>query len=152
MLYTRRQLTNPAPTRFNACPNDYNRSRRAAKRLPKLFIRYDERLRVSACGALIILVNPILVWGPPATRLGFIGAPLSTALSFNVIALLTILYIAFLDPRKAWHPVTSNIFSNLGIVVRLGLAGVGQLASEWWAWELVGCESKPAEESYVDDH
>lgn len=72
---------------------------------------------------------------------GFIGAPLSTAISFNVIALLTIFYIAFLDPRKAWHPVTSNIFSNLGIVVRLGLAGVGSLVSEWWARELVSCES-----------
>ncbi|KAF4618732.1 hypothetical protein D9613_010160 [Agrocybe pediades] len=29
------------------------------------------------------------------------------------------------------------MFSNLGILVQLGLSGVGQTASEWWAWELM---------------
>lgn len=29
------------------------------------------------------------------------------------------------------------MFTNLGLLVRLGLAGIGQTASEWWAWELV---------------
>jgi hypothetical protein len=107
-------------------------------------------------------IVPVLVWGPPAIRLGFIGAPISTAISFNVIALATATYIMFFDPRKAWHPLTRSIFQNLGILVRLGAAGVGmlmyrtqnpfivsaliagsqyisgQLAAEWWGWELIG--------------
>jgi MATE family multidrug resistance protein len=32
------------------------------------------------------------------------------------------------------------MFKSLGILVQLGLAGVGQVASEWWSWELVGRE------------
>ena len=29
-------------------------------------------------------LNYLLVWGPPAVRLGFIGAPLTTSISFNL--------------------------------------------------------------------
>jgi len=29
------------------------------------------------------------------------------------------------------------MFKSLGVIVNLGLSGVGQTASEWWAWELV---------------
>ncbi|KAG8988006.1 hypothetical protein FRB90_003017 [Tulasnella sp. 427] len=48
-------------------------------------------------------------------------------------------------PREAWHPISDakalgEIFKGeaLGFLVRLGAAGVGQTASEWWSWELVG--------------
>ncbi|KZT39453.1 MATE efflux family protein [Sistotremastrum suecicum HHB10207 ss-3] len=90
-----------------------------------------------------VLMNYLLVWGPPAFRLGFIGAPISTAISFNLISILSLFFIFrnhYSDkfPRKAWHPINRRIFQNLGILVRLGLAGVGQTASEWWSWELIG--------------
>jgi MATE family multidrug resistance protein len=29
-------------------------------------------------------LNYLLVWGPPAVRIGFIGAPLTTSISFNL--------------------------------------------------------------------
>ena len=32
-----------------------------------------------------ILLNWLLVWGPPDVRLGFLGAPLATAISFNLM-------------------------------------------------------------------
>lgn len=32
-----------------------------------------------------ILLNWLLVWGPDSVRIGFIGAPVSTAISFNVM-------------------------------------------------------------------
>ncbi|KAG6903297.1 hypothetical protein DXG01_000594, partial [Tephrocybe rancida] len=38
---------------------------------------------------------------------------------------------------KAWYPFGRRSFTSLGVLVHLGLAGVGQMASEWWAWELV---------------
>ncbi|SJL03933.1 uncharacterized protein ARMOST_07290 [Armillaria ostoyae] len=84
------------------------------------------------------LLNYILVWGPEPIRLGFIGAPIATAISFNLVALLSTLYGVFFVPKTAWHPICRRSFTSLGVLVNLGLGGVGQTASEWWAWELIG--------------
>ncbi|KAG6837457.1 hypothetical protein H0H93_009000 [Arthromyces matolae] len=82
-------------------------------------------------------MNYLLVWGPPSIRLGFIGAPIATAISFNLVSLMSIIYGVFYVPKTAWHPIGKRTFTSLGVLVHLGLAGVGQTASEWWAWELV---------------
>ena len=54
--------------------------------------------------------------------------------------LASVLYGVFWTPEKAWHPFSRRSFKSLGVVFHLGLAGVGQTASEWWSWELIGCE------------
>ncbi|KXN88103.1 hypothetical protein AN958_07562 [Leucoagaricus sp. SymC.cos] len=82
-------------------------------------------------------LNYLLVWGPEPIRLGFIGAPLATAISFNLVSLLSIIYGAFFVPKTAWHPLSRRMFTGLGVLLQLGVSGVGQVASEWWAWELV---------------
>ncbi|KAF9459120.1 MATE efflux family protein [Collybia nuda] len=84
-----------------------------------------------------VLLNYTLVWGPKAVRLGFIGAPIATAISFNLVSLMSICYGLFFVPSTAWYPLSRRMFTSLGVLVQLGLAGVGQTASEWWAWELV---------------
>ncbi|KAF6757789.1 multidrug Oligosaccharidyl-lipid polysaccharide flippase [Ephemerocybe angulata] len=91
---------------------------------------------------IIFIVAPInaflgwlLVWSP--IGLGFVGAPLASAISFNLIALLNLTYGLFFVDRRAWHPWSLRAFSNLGYLFRLGASGVAQSASEWWAWELV---------------
>ncbi|KAJ7484518.1 MATE efflux family protein [Mycena latifolia] len=83
------------------------------------------------------LLNYVLVWGPEPIRLGYIGAPIATASAFNLVCLMNIIYGVFVAPRTAWQPISRRSFTSLGILVNLGLAGVGQTASEWWAWELV---------------
>jgi len=65
------------------------------------------------------------VWGPEPIALGFIGAPLATAISFNLIAISSIAYGVFFVPSTAWHPLSRRSFTDLGVLVRLGLAGVG---------------------------
>ncbi|CAL1709268.1 unnamed protein product [Somion occarium] len=95
--------------------------------------------RVILCVAPInALLNYVLVWGPEPIRLGFIGAPIATAISFNLISLASIIYGVYFVPRTSWHPLSRKCFTSLGVLVQLGLAGVGQTASEWWSWELVG--------------
>ncbi|KAJ3725316.1 mate-domain-containing protein [Lentinula raphanica] len=44
------------------------------------------------------------------------------------------------EMRPAWHPLSMRALhpTGLGTLLTLGLRGVGQTASEWWAWELVG--------------
>ncbi|KAF9064598.1 mate-domain-containing protein [Rhodocollybia butyracea] len=89
-----------------------------------------------------VLLNYLLVWGPPLTRLGFIGAPLATSASYYLLSLSYIVYGVFWVDRKAWYPITFNnlqgVFGwqNLGLLFKLGLAGVGQTVSEWWSWEI----------------
>ena len=65
------------------------------------------------------------VWGPKPIALGFIGAPLATAISFNLISISSIVYGIFFVPNTAWHPISRRTFTSLGVLVRLGLGGVG---------------------------
>lgn len=84
------------------------------------------------------LLNWVLVWGPEPIRLGFVGAPLATAISFNLISVCSVVYGVMYTPATAWHPIGRRSFRSLGTLLQLGLAGTGQIASEWWSWELVG--------------
>lgn len=78
--------------------------------------------------------------------LSFPGAPLATAFSFNLVSVASIIYGYRYTPPTAWspitresfNPVTGEIWKGWGLLSRLGIAGVGQTASEWWSWELVG--------------
>jgi MATE family multidrug resistance protein len=91
---------------------------------------------------LNLLLNYLLVWGPDALRLGFVGGAVATAISFNLTGLLLLIYVLYLGPREAFHPVSLHaVFSKLGTVTSLGLAGTVMLSSEWWAWEICALAS-----------
>ena len=78
-----------------------------------------------------ILLNYLLVWGPfTSLRLGFIGAPIATAISLNLITFFYCLYGLWIAPRAAWHPITKECLQDLGILFKLGISGVGQVAAE----------------------
>ncbi|KIO11262.1 hypothetical protein M404DRAFT_127956 [Pisolithus tinctorius Marx 270] len=85
-----------------------------------------------------IFLNYLLVWGPEPFCLGFIGAPIATSISYNFVAVASVVYGVFFVPRTAWHPISVRAFTNLGYLSKLSIGGVGQLASSWWSWELVG--------------
>lgn len=100
-------------------------------------------------------------------RLGFIGAPVSTAVSFNIMVgrpsfrlvnlagflllrgteyvdpqfFICIAYCIWLAPRDAWGGFSWAIVQDLRPNIILGLAGFASIASEWWAWEIVGISS-----------
>ncbi|QRV78532.1 MATE efflux family protein [Ceratobasidium sp. AG-Ba] len=88
-----------------------------------------------------IFFNWLLVWGPPSFRLGFIGAPIASSLSFTLMAIISVIYAYFFVSRTAWHPIGQQSFQNLGKLFKLGLSGTGQIASEWWSWEFIGLTS-----------
>ena len=69
----------------------------------------------------------LIVWGPTPIRLGFIGAPIATAISFNLISIMSVCYGTFLVPKTAWHPLSIRMFEGLGVLVHLGLSGIGKL-------------------------
>ncbi|EDP42244.1 hypothetical protein MGL_3493 [Malassezia globosa CBS 7966] len=85
------------------------------------------------------LANFILVWGPEQFRFGFLGAPMASAISMWLMAILCVMQCALLShgtwggfSRKAWDPAALKTCASLGF------AGLLSLASEWWAWEIVG--------------
>lgn len=71
-----------------------------------------------------------VVWGPEPIRLGFIGAPIATGVSTILITISYVIYGVFFAPKAAWHPWTMKAFEDLGLLVKLGLSGVAQLAAE----------------------
>ncbi|KAG9313750.1 mate-domain-containing protein [Chiua virens] len=85
-----------------------------------------------------MLLSYLLVWGPDPIRLGFIGAPIATSISYNLVSVASVIYGIFFVERTAWHPISSRCLTSLGSLARLSLGSVGQVASEWWSWELVG--------------
>lgn len=92
-------------------------------------------------------IYTLSVWGPPSIRLGYIGAPIATAISFNIIAIVSLIMAVFWIPHTAWHPITwksvrePGAGKGLAWLTWIGIAGVGQTALDWWSWELVGRKS-----------
>ena len=65
------------------------------------------------------------VWGPESIRLGFIGAPIATSISYNLISVASVFYGIFFVERTAWHPISSRCLTSLGSLAVLGMGGVG---------------------------
>ncbi|CED83587.1 Uncharacterized membrane protein, predicted efflux pump [Phaffia rhodozyma] len=86
-----------------------------------------------------LLLNYFLVWGPlSAIRIGFAGAPLATGLSYTLEAICFIGYAFWSKDKRAWPEFElRQAFGKLGTVTTLALAGIGQICSEWWSWEIV---------------
>ncbi|KAF9059686.1 mate-domain-containing protein [Rhodocollybia butyracea] len=151
-------------------------------------------LNVLLTGLLVYYPRPLPQALAPYLHLGFVGAPLSTAISYNLVALGSAFWgwrievsrrnrreelaareqAKTLDPylsipptptdsstyassvgssvhtlqeisdiqetRSAWYPLSTRALhpTGLGTLLTLGVGGVGQTASEWWAWELIG--------------
>ncbi|KAI9569366.1 multidrug Oligosaccharidyl-lipid polysaccharide flippase [Boletus coccyginus] len=100
---------------------------------------FDVPARIIICVAPInILMNYALVWGPDSIRLGFIGAPIAISISYNLISIASVIYGVFFVEKSAWHPISTRCLTSLGPLAWLCLGSIGQFASDWWAWELVG--------------
>lgn len=67
-----------------------------------------------------------LVWGPEPVRLGFIGAPIASSISYNLVFIASVIYGIFFVRKTAWHPITAKAFNDLGFLAKLSLGGVGK--------------------------
>ncbi|QRV82038.1 MATE efflux family protein [Ceratobasidium sp. AG-Ba] len=82
-------------------------------------------------------LNYLLVWGPESINLGFVGAPIATAISLTLMSTLYAVYGYMFTSHEAWHPVSIQSFSSLSKLLGMALTGVGQSAAQWWSWELI---------------
>ncbi|BGP42920.1 ethionine resistance protein [Rhodotorula kratochvilovae] len=99
-------------------------------------------LALVVAAPLNILLNWLLIWGPiDALNIGFVGAPIATTISLNVMFLVMLAYALLKAPRDAWGGISKDVFAGLGLNMRLGISGIGMVGSEWWSWELVSLAS-----------
>ncbi|OBA23078.1 MATE efflux family protein [Metschnikowia bicuspidata var. bicuspidata NRRL YB-4993] len=86
---------------------------------------------------LNFVLNWLLVWHP-TYGVGFVGAPLATALSYWATCLLLLLYVLFVDGKKCWGGLDwARARSNWLQMLALALPGVVMVEAEYLAFEVM---------------
>lgn len=70
-------------------------------------------------------------------KLGLIGAPLATGLSYWLSFLLLVLYSRFVAGHECWGGWDRKCLRNIGTFARIAALGVVHVGTEWWAFEIV---------------
>lgn len=77
-----------------------------------------------------VLLNYLLVWSP-TFGLGFIGAPIATTVSVDLMAAMFLVYCYFFVPKIGWCGFRREALSGWGPVCKLGISGYALDSSEW---------------------
>lgn len=70
-------------------------------------------------------------------KLGLIGAPIATGISYWISFLLLVCYAIFVRGWESWGGWSRKSLHNLGTFSRLALLGFFHVGTEWWAFEIV---------------
>ena len=70
-------------------------------------------------------------------RIGILGAPLATSISYWISFLLLLSYARFVRGWEHWGGWSRRCLSNLGTFARLAILGFIHVGTEWWAFEIV---------------
>lgn len=89
------------------------------------------------CTPINVILNYLLVWDKDI-GIGFCGAPLATAFSYTLMAVLLFLYVYFIDGSKCWNGLhIRESFKNWGPMASLALPGVIMIEAEFLAFEIL---------------
>jgi MATE family multidrug resistance protein len=86
-----------------------------------------------------VILNYLLVWDS-RIGLGFIGAPISTAISYWLMSFILLGYATFIDGKECWFGLKmkeSFNFREWGSMMSLALNGTAMLLSEFIAFEVL---------------
>lgn len=70
-------------------------------------------------------------------KMGLIGAPIATGISYWISFLLLAAYAIFVRGWESWGGWSRKCLRNLGTFSRLALLGIFHVGTEWWAFEIV---------------
>ena len=70
-------------------------------------------------------------------KMGLIGAPIATGISYWISFLLLVAYAIFVRGWESWGGWSRKCLRNLGTFSRLALLGFFHVGTEWWAFEIV---------------
>ncbi|KAI2624190.1 MATE efflux family protein [Hypoxylon sp. NC1633] len=81
-----------------------------------------------------IFINWLLVWH---FEWGFIGAPISVAITQTLMPLLLLSYVFFVNGSQCWGGFTHRALTNWGPMIMLALPGMVMVMAEWLAFEIL---------------
>ncbi|KAJ3378620.1 hypothetical protein HDU92_007285 [Lobulomyces angularis] len=93
---------------------------------------------IFAAAPMNMFIQWLLVWG--WLKMGFIGAPVGLLFTYCSLPCFLYLYIYFFtsgDSWGGWDLQEAFDIRQLREFLRLGIPGIFQLCSEWWAFEIV---------------
>lgn len=70
-------------------------------------------------------------------KMGLIGAPLATGISYWLSFLLLLAYARFVKGWECWGGWSRKCLHNIGTFARLAILGYLNVGTEWWAFEIV---------------
>jgi len=70
-------------------------------------------------------------------KIGLLGAPIATGISYWISFLLLLAYARFVDGWKCWGGWSWKCVKNMSTFSRLAFLGVVHVGTEWWAFEIV---------------
>ncbi|GAM86787.1 hypothetical protein ANO11243_048070 [Dothideomycetidae sp. 11243] len=70
-------------------------------------------------------------------KIGLLGAPIATGISYWCSFLLLVAYARFVDGSQCWGGWSNKCLQNLGTFSRLAFLGFVHVGTEWWAFEIV---------------
>ncbi|KAI9197449.1 mate-domain-containing protein [Polychytrium aggregatum] len=97
-----------------------------------------------------MLLQWLLVWSP--VGIGYIGSPIAGAITYCLLPIFTLAYIAFVDGKKAWGGwdwKEALDVSQIVEFIKLGAPGVAMVCSEWWAFEIITLATGLLGDSYL---
>ncbi|KAI1386422.1 multidrug and toxin extrusion protein [Hypoxylon trugodes] len=109
-----------------------------------LFIATTYVLLIAA--PLNIFINWFLVWH---VGWGFIGAPISVAITQTLMPILLLSYVLFVDGSQCWGGFTPRALTNWGPMIRLALPGMVMVMAEWLAFEILTLVTSQFGTSYL---
>ncbi|CAJ2513697.1 Uu.00g018160.m01.CDS01 [Anthostomella pinea] len=95
---------------------------------------------------LNILINWLMVWH---LGWGYIGAPISVAITQTLMPILLFLYVLFFNGSQCWGGFTRRAFTNWGPMIWLALPGMVMVMAEWLAFEILTLVSSRLGTSYL---
>lgn len=88
------------------------------------------------CAPINVILNYLLVWDE-SIGVGFVGAPIAVVITDYLMAILSVLYVIYIDGIQCWGGWTKDALSHWGYMSHLALSGVLTIEAEWLAFEVL---------------
>lgn len=86
------------------------------------------------CAPLNVFLHWLFVWH---LKWGFVGAPISVAITETLLPVCLFLYVRFVDGMQCWGGFSKAAFRNWGPMIKLALPGLVMVEAEYAAFEIL---------------
>lgn len=88
------------------------------------------------CAPINVVLNYLLVWDK-SIGVGFVGAPIAVVITDYLMAILSVLYVVYIDGIQCWYGWSKEAVHHWSYMAHLALSGVITIEAEWLAFEIL---------------